>query len=153
MVENRNPSVGIFVSAALAIMIIFTIWITGKKGSEAVTEYSILIENDVSGLMLGGPVFFLGVSVGEVTSLAIVPGNPVGVLVDIEVLDSTPVNAGTWATLAAQGITGVSVINLSSDPGTHSQLRAGEDRDPAGPRRRTDERGEPARRGRHPDQP
>ena len=37
-------------------------------------------------------------------------GYPVSIRVDIEVLATTPVNQGTWATLMPQGITGVSVI-------------------------------------------
>lgn len=120
MVGNRNLSVGIFVTAALTILVVFLVWITGKKGNEPTAQYAILIEDDVSGLMLGGPVFFLGVNVGQVNALTIVPDDPrdpddsVAVQVDIEVLSSTPVTERTWATLAAQGITGVSVINLSN---------------------------------------
>ncbi len=124
MVENRNMAVGLFMSAALILSIGFTIWITGKKGDQPTTYYSILFEKDVTGLMLGGPVFFMGVNIGQVDNMVIVPGNPTNIRVDIEVLASTPVHAGTWATLAAQGITGVSVINLASDPGEHSAIQA-----------------------------
>jgi len=123
MFENKNLAVGIFVTTALLLFVGFTIWITGKKGSEPMAYYSILFENDVSGLMLGGPVFYLGVEIGEVEAISIEPGNPVKIRVDIEVLQSAPVNSGTWATLAAQGITGVSVVNLSTDPGEHPPLQ------------------------------
>lgn len=123
MFENKNLAVGLFVSIALLLFVGFTIWITGKKGSEPMAHYSILFENDVSGLMLGGPVFYLGVEIGEVEAIRIEPGNPVKIRVDIEVLQSAPINTGTWATLAAQGITGVSVVNLSTDPGEHPPLK------------------------------
>lgn len=123
MGPDRNLTVGLFVTAAIAIAVIFTVWITGQKGNEPTNTYSVLIENDVSGLSLGGPVYFLGVDVGEVTNLAIVSGDPPAIRVDIEVLASTPVDSGTRATLAAQGITGVSVINLSSLHGTHQPLQ------------------------------
>lgn len=73
--------------------------------------------------MLGGPVYYLGVEVGAVTAMTIIPGDPIRVQVDIEVLESTPANAGTFASLALQGITGVSIINLSGDPGVHEPLR------------------------------
>lgn len=122
MTHNSNLSVGLFVSLALAILITFTVWITGKTGNEPMRTYSVMVGKDVSGLMLGGPVYFLGVGVGEVTDLSIVPGDPPSIRVDIEVLESTPVNSGTRATLAAQGITGVSVINLANEPGPHPPL-------------------------------
>ena len=123
MTGNRNLSVGIFVTAALLIGTVLVVWITGTRGTEPTRTYAILIENDVSGLGLGGPVYFLGVKVGEVTALKIVPGNPNRVRVDVEVLSTAPVDAGTWATLAPQGITGVSVINLYSDAGEHGPVR------------------------------
>ena len=43
--------------------------------------------------------------------------------VDIEVLDSTPVDTGTSASLIFQGITGVAVINLAGDPGMNPPLK------------------------------
>lgn len=125
MTGNRNLSVGVFVSAALLAGIVLTIWITGMKGSEPKSSYSVLVEGNVSGLSLGGPVYFLGVKVGEVTNLEIVPGDPARIQVDINIAASAPVNQGTWATLAPQGITGVSVINLANDTGQHGPLSAG----------------------------
>lgn len=122
MTGNRNLAVGLFVTAALVIGISLTIWITGLKGTEPTKSYSVLVEGNVSGLSLGGPVYFLGVKVGEVTQLLIVSGDPTQIKVDIRVAASAPVNEGTWATLAPQGITGVSVVNLANDPGQHPLL-------------------------------
>jgi len=42
--------------------------------------------------------------------------------VDIDVLSSTPVDNGTFASLALQGITGVAVVNLETEPGVHPEL-------------------------------
>lgn len=121
--DNRNLSVGLFVIVSITIAIVLAVWFTGKSGSNAVTRYLVLIESDVSGLTLGGPVYFMGVQVGEVSDLGISPGNPTRIRVVIEVDEVTPVDSGTWATLAAQGITGVSVINLSEEPGDRAPLR------------------------------
>ena len=44
--------------------------------------------------------------------------------VQIDVARSAPVDAGTYATLAYQGITGVAFINLASEPGEHGPLVA-----------------------------
>jgi len=121
-VSNKNFAVGLFVAVALAAFVIATIWLSGKQGSEPTVEYAMNFESDVSGLMLGGPVFYMGVEVGTVTAMTIIPGNPVRVRVDAEVLESTPIDNGTYASLALQGITGVAVIKLSADPGVHESL-------------------------------
>ncbi|MEE4173384.1 MAG: MlaD family protein [Xanthomonadales bacterium] len=120
---NRNLSVGLFVIAALTLGAVLTVWFTGQRGNIPVNRYHVLITSDVSGLTLGGPVYFMGVQVGEVADLTIVPGNPASVRVEIRIREEAPVDSGTWATLAAQGITGVSVINLYADPGAHDPLR------------------------------
>lgn len=120
--NTKNFAVGLFVAVGLAIFIAGTLWLTGRQGSEPTTHYSMFFEKDVSGLMLGGPVFYLGVDVGTVTAMEIIPGNPMRVRVDAEVLKSAPINTGTYASLALQGITGVAVIRLSADPGVHEYL-------------------------------
>jgi len=138
--NNNNFAVGLFVAVALAAFISATLWLTGKQGSEPTVYYSMFFEQDVGGLMLGGPVFYLGVEVGTVTSMNIVPGAPEGTRVDAEklrsaprvrvdarILKSAPIDSGTYASLAFQGITGVAVIKLFADPGQHDELKAGEE--------------------------
>ena len=121
--DNRNFAVGLFVFLALVAFISATIWLSGKQGSEPTVHYSMYFEKEVGGLMLGGPVFYLGVEVGTVTAMEIIPGNPMRVRVDARVLKSAPVNNGTYAGLAFQGITGVAVIKLSAEPGEHAPLK------------------------------
>ena len=125
--NNRNFAVGLFVAVALALFVSATLWLTGKQGSEPTVDYSMFFEKDVGGLMLGGPVFYLGVEVGTVTAMSIVPGNPVRVRVDVRILKTTPINSGTYASLAFQGITGVAVIKLYAEPGLHEHLQVMED--------------------------
>jgi len=124
-----NPSlvVGVFVSTALLALAGFAMWLAGTKGNEPMSGYSLLFERDISGLSLGGPVYFMGVAVGRVSSMELVPGNPVKVQVDIQVLATTPVDTGTYASLTAQGITGVNVINIAAEPGQHAPLPEPED--------------------------
>lgn len=125
--NNRNFAVGLFVALALITFLVATLWLTGKQGTEPTVNYSMFFEKDVGGLMLGGPVFYLGVEVGTVTAMDIIPGDPMQVRVDTEVLESAPINAGTYASLAFQGITGVAVIKLNADPGSHGPLLRDED--------------------------
>jgi len=131
--DSKNFVVGLFVAVAMTAFVVATLWLTGKQGSEPTVGYSMFFERDVSGLMLGGPVFYMGVNVGAVTAMEIIPGDPAiadhptRVRVDAEVLKSAPVNAGTYASLALQGITGVAVIKLNVDPALHGSLK--EDKD------------------------
>lgn len=123
-VFKGNPSlaVGIFVSTALLTLMAFAMWLAGTKGNEPMNEYALLFERDISGLSLGGPVYFMGVAVGQVSSMELVSGDPVTVRVDIQVLATTPIDSGTYASLTAQGITGVNVINIAAEPGKHPPL-------------------------------
>jgi phospholipid/cholesterol/gamma-HCH transport system substrate-binding protein len=128
-VFKGNPSlaVGLFVSIALLTLAGFAMWLAGTKGNEPMTQYSLMFERDISGLSLGGPVYFMGVTVGQVSSMQLMAGDPVKVRVDIAVLESTPIDQGTYASLIAQGITGVNVINISASPGQHAPLIPPED--------------------------
>ena len=125
-----------FVSLAMALFIFFVIWLTGRTGNEELARYSLMFDKDVSGLSIGGPVKFMGMSVGSVVHMNLVEDDEVtrdettgkeskriNIKVDIEVLASTPVDNGTFASLALQGITGVAVVNLETKPGKHIELK------------------------------
>ncbi len=119
---NKNLIVGLFVAISIAVFVGFVLWLTGRSGAEEMNRYSMLFQRDVSGLSVGGPVNFMGVNIGSVTGMQLLRREDMTVRVDIEVLESTPVDSGTFASLAFQGITGVAVINLSSDPGSHAPI-------------------------------
>lgn len=119
---DRNFTVGLFVSIAIAAFVLFVIWLTGRTGAEAMTRYTLLFDRDVSGLAIGGPVKFMGMNIGSVIDMDLDTSHGVRVQVDIEILESTPVDSGTYASLALQGITGVAVVNLASEPGAHEPL-------------------------------
>jgi phospholipid/cholesterol/gamma-HCH transport system substrate-binding protein len=120
---DRNFTVGLFVTVAIAAFVFFVIWLTGRSGAEEMTRYSVLFERDVGGLAVGGPVKYMGMNVGSVAHMSLDKSDGIRVRVDIEILESTPVDSGTWASLALQGITGVAVVNLATEPGDHEPLK------------------------------
>lgn len=126
---NPSLAVGIFVSIALLTLAGFAMWLAGTKGNEPMAEYSVMFERDISGLSLGGPVYFMGVSVGSVSRMDLLPGDPVKVRVDIEILADTPIDQGSFASLMSQGITGVNVINISAQPGQYPPLASADEKD------------------------
>lgn len=119
---DRNFTVGLFVSVAIAVLVLFVIWLTGRSGSEEMTRYTLMFHRDVSGLAVGGPVKYMGMTIGSVIHMDLETSRGVRVQVDVEILETTPVDSGTYASLALQGITGVAVVNLASVPGAHSPL-------------------------------
>jgi phospholipid/cholesterol/gamma-HCH transport system substrate-binding protein len=120
---NNNLIVGLFVSLAILAFVGFILWLTGRSGTEEMSRYSLLFEKDVSGLAVGGPVKYMGVNIGSVIQMQIVGDQNILIRVDIEVFETTPVNSRTFASLAFQGITGVAVVNLQSDPGKHEAIK------------------------------
>jgi len=125
---DRNFAVGLFVSIAIAVFVAFVIWLTGRSGVEEMTRYTLLFDRDVSGLAVGGPVKYMGMTIGSVIHMDLDNQQGIRVRVDIEILENTPVDKGTYASLALQGITGVAVVNLASEPGEYPPL----DRPPRG---------------------
>ncbi len=119
---DRNFAVGLFVSIAMAVLVGFVIWLTGRSGDEEMARYSLKFDKDVSGLAVGGPVKYMGMNIGSVVHMGLETGHGIRIRVDIDILANTPVNQGTYASLALQGITGVAVVNLASEPGTHDPL-------------------------------
>jgi phospholipid/cholesterol/gamma-HCH transport system ATP-binding protein len=117
---DRNFTVGLFVSVAIAVFVLFVIWLTGRSGQEAMTRYTLMFERDVSGLAIGGPVKYMGMNIGSVIHMDLDTSQGVRVQVDIEIL--RPPRDTALMLLALQGITGVAVVNLASAPGTHPPL-------------------------------
>lgn len=126
---DRNFAVGLFVSIAIASFVFFVVWLTGRTGSEDMTKYTLLFGKDISGLSVGSSVKYMGMNIGTVSEMDLEQKNGIRIRVVINILESTPVDHGTYASLALLGITGVAVVNLASDPGDHVPLKtlAGEE--------------------------
>lgn len=114
--------VGLFVIVSSLALVVLALWTVGGTRGEPVTNYTLIFDRDISGLALGSPVRYLGVDVGQVESLYLSVEARPHVQVDIRVASSTPIDAGTFAGLAYQGVTGVAFISLASDPGKHGPL-------------------------------
>lgn len=121
---DRNFAVGLFVSVSIAAFFLFVLWLTGRGGEEAMSRYTLLFDRDVTGLAVGGQVKYMGMNVGSVIHMGLDKSHGIRVQVDIEILESTPVDSGTYASLASQALTGVAVVNLAREPGEHPPLPA-----------------------------
>lgn len=109
--------VGLFVSLSFMALVGFLIWLAGIHGSGHYARYTIYFTDPVSGLADEGIVKYKGIEVGKILKMRLAPEQSELVKVDVEVKDSTPIRAGTTATVSMQGITGVNYIELATDNG------------------------------------
>jgi len=105
--------VGFLVLVGIAMIMGFSYWMLKPTVETETTRYNIYFDESVLGLNMDAPVKYRGISVGKVSHLRISPTNSERVEVQITILKSTPIKESTVARLTAQGITGLSYINLS----------------------------------------
>ena len=120
--ENRAYALaaGLFTLFLVAALIAAVVWVRGE--SIAQDGYVLFTRGSVSGLNVQAPVRFRGVEVGKVQSIRFDADDPRIILVDIDVRSGTPLTRGVFGQLAAQGVTGLSYVQLADD-GSSNQLR------------------------------
>jgi len=105
--------VGFLVLVGIALILGMSYWMLKPSVDSQEQKYSIYFEESVLGLNIDAPVKYRGINVGKVTKLRISPKNSEKIQVVITILKTTPVKVDTVAKLTAQGITGLTYINLS----------------------------------------
>jgi len=105
--------IGFLVFFSVALILGFTYWLLQPTVETKTSKYIIYFDESVLGLNIDAPVKYRGISVGKVSKLRISPNNSEQVEVEITILSTTPIKEHTAAKLTAQGITGLSYINLS----------------------------------------
>ncbi len=116
--------VGFIVLLGIVSMLSFTYWMLKPAKAEDTQKYIIYFNESVLGLNLDAPVKYKGIKVGKVIRLRINPKNSEQIEVTVDILKTTPIKEDTVAKLTAQGITGLSYINLSEGVNNSKPLRA-----------------------------
>ena len=119
--------VGFLVLSGLILMIGFSYWMLKPSSEEKTKIYNIYFNESVFGLNIDAPVKYRGISVGKVAHLKINPKNSEQVEVRVSILKTTPIKEGTVARLTAQGITGLTYINLSLGANDAPELKLKDD--------------------------
>lgn len=109
----RYVLVGAFTLFGLLAALGFILWLAKVQIDRTYAQYDILFDT-VAGLGTSSAVRYNGVDVGTVLAIALDRENAALVRVRIEIYASTPVRADTMATLASQGVTGVSFVALEA---------------------------------------
>jgi len=116
--------IGISVLLGLTMMFGFAYWMLKPSNDADTQKYLIYFNESVLGLNLDAPVKYRGITVGKVTRLRINPKNTEQVEVTVDILKSTPIKENTVAKLTAQGITGLTYINLTQGKNDAPPLKA-----------------------------
>ncbi len=115
--DANYVAVGTFVLLLLAIGTGFVLWYSETGDRRQYQRYEIYFDGSVFGLSEGGSVRYLGVAVGRIARIGLDPRDPSRVRVIADISDDTPIESGTVARLALQGVTGLLFIDLKpADP-------------------------------------
>lgn len=123
--ENRASYilVGSFVLALLAGLFVFMAWVAKVQLEETRQPYRVYFTGSVTGLQVGSPVRYRGISVGTVTDIRLDPNNVTRVQVTVEVQEGTPIKTDSIASLEVQGITGGAYVQISGGTEMSELLR------------------------------
>lgn len=110
--DKRYFFEGLFIIGFTIAAALFAMWLVNTGKRDDVT-YRVHFNESVSGMSIGDTVKFHGVDVGNVKAMALDPGDPRKVQVDLQLRKETPVKTDTRATLKLKGITGVVYVELT----------------------------------------
>ena len=112
--------IGSFALAGFVGLLLFLMWFAGHESNRQYDYYQVVFP-EISGISAGTQVQFSGVPVGQVVDLALDPDGRVRV--QLELRQDTPVRLDSVATMVPQGITGLSILSVSSGSASAPLLR------------------------------
>jgi len=127
--HSHKMLVSFVLALLIAAIVAFAMWMSAPRRSNG-RPFDIVIEQSVTGLVVGSPVTYLGVPVGRVTSVGLDPDQSGAAKVRIDVTDDDlPITEGTVARLSGDLLFGTALISLeNASPAAPPILaRAGQD--------------------------
>ncbi|MBL8543600.1 MAG: MCE family protein [Hyphomonadaceae bacterium] len=106
------------------LMMLFAMWMATGDLRRGFNQFDVVFADPVRGLTEGGEVRFNGIKVGEVDDLRIDAENSNRVIARIRVSADVPVRTDSEAQLEPIGLTGVTLIQLSSGSPDSPLLRS-----------------------------
>jgi len=112
--RSNHTLTGLAVVILTVAAVVLGLWIAGELRQGDTRNYTVYLEESVSGLSENSRVLFQGVPVGRVSELALDPKDPGRVRLTLEVSADTPIRADTQAVLRTQGAMGTMRLELES---------------------------------------
>lgn len=117
--------IGAFVLIAAFAIAGFVMWLGQSQFRQDFKVYDIVFEGPVS-LEEGSAVRYIGIKVGEVSTVRIDRADPSKVRARIRIDRETPIKQDSTASIQLAGITGITFIQLTAGTGKSLEARAGE---------------------------
>ncbi|MEQ9436972.1 MlaD family protein [Hyphomonas sp.] len=117
--------IGAFVLIAGFAIAGFVMWLGQSQFRQDFKAYDIVFEGPVS-LEEGSAVRYIGIKVGEVSTVRIDRADPSKVRARIRIDRETPIKQDSTASIQLAGITGITFIQLTAGTGKSLEARAGE---------------------------
>ena len=122
--------IGAFTLVVSIALLLFGLWAAKYSSERSWQRYMIVFDEAVTGLSVGSPVQYNGISVGSIEKLSLDPQDPRRVVAIIRADASTPIKTDTRAKLAITSLTGPAIIQLSGGTPGAPMLTAVDQRDP-----------------------
>jgi len=124
MERNANYAMVGFASLILFVgLMAFVLWLAQFSFNRDYDVYDIVFQGPVRGLSQGGEVHFNGIKVGDVKRIALDPKDSQLVVARARVTSDVPIRTDSYATLEAQGITGVNYVQITAGARTRPLLK------------------------------
>lgn len=114
--------VGLFALIVTLAAFGFIYWFAELWQTGQFAKVVVRVPGSAAGLSVGSPVRFNGIPVGQVKFVAIDYSNPKYVRAEAEISIDTPLNASSIIKLEAQGLTGSSLLEISTPEGAGSSI-------------------------------
>ncbi|MDF0543940.1 MlaD family protein [Sphingobium sp. H39-3-25] len=115
--------VGILSTLLLVAAIVFVVWLGGSRFGGSDDPYRVVFHGPVRGLSVGAEVQFNGIKVGQIERIRLDEQDPNRVITDVVLTHGTPVRVDSLASTETQGISGVSIVQISAGTPARPLLR------------------------------
>ena len=105
--------IGAFTLVVSIALLLFGLWAAKYSSERSWQRYMIVFDEAVTGLSVGSPVQYNGISVGSIEKLSLDPQDPRRVVAIIRADASTPIKTDTRARMAITSLTGPAIIQLT----------------------------------------
>ena len=122
--------IGAFTLVVSIALLLFGLWAAKYSSERSWQRYMIVFDEAVTGLSVGSPVQYNGISVGSIEKLSLDPQDPRRVVAIIRADASTPIKTDTRAKMAITSLTGPAIIQLSGGTPGAPMLTSVDQREP-----------------------